>query len=405
MNNIDAFIKEIPKSDLHVHLDGSIRLSTLIDLSRKENRKLPSETVEGLEKLVFKDSYKDLGEYLTCFGYTVPVMQNPENLERIAYEFAIDNQKENVSYVEVRFAPQLHMSSKMNLELVLTSINRGFKRAQQEYNITEAVKSREKLPFIYGIIVCAMRSFGRFSDYYGTFIDAHPFSSDIERFSMCSSELIRGVIQVRDNLGIPIVGFDLAGQEDGFPADDHEKAYRYAHKNFLHKTVHAGEAYGAESIFQALTDLHADRIGHGYYLFDESKIQDRSIVDRKRYINRLIQFMAEKRITIEVCLTSNLQTNPSIIDIKNHNFQKMLDNKLSIAICTDNRTVSKTTVSNELRLAYTNFDISIKNMENILSYGLKRSFFPGNYLKKREYVRSAINIFNKKVEQFGLNKQ
>ena len=136
------------------------------------------------------------------------------------------------------------------------------------------------------------------------------------------------IFELRDNENLPIVGIDLAGQEEGYPPLNFKSAYNYAHKNFLNKTVHAGEAYGAESIFQAITDLYAERIGHGYYLFDVNKIQDKHIDNKNLYIKRLISFISDRRTTIEVCLTSNMQTNPAIKDIKNHTFKEMFENRI-----------------------------------------------------------------------------
>lgn len=395
-------IEKLPKTDLHVHLDGSIRVDTLIELAKKENLQLPADSVEELNKVLFKDNYQNLGEYLTCFGYTVPVMQTPENLERISYEFAMDNINENVCYVEVRFAPQLHINAKMNLKDVLVSVNNGLAKAQSEYNNTKVVKENKKPRFMYGIIVCAMRYFGGFSEYYRKFLDVHPFSTREQCASLASMELVQGVINIRDELNIPIVGFDLAGQEDGYPARDHIAAYQLAHENFLHKTVHAGEAYGAESIFQAITDLHADRIGHGYYLFDVDKITDPEITDKKKFIEKLAQFIAEKRTTIEVCLTSNLQTNPNIGELKNHNFRLMRDAKLSTTFCTDNRTVSKTTVTNEIVKAIDTFNLTISELKDIFSYGFKRSFYHGTYFEKRKYVKEVLDYYDKIMSGFTL---
>ena len=396
------FIRDIPKSDLHVHLDGSLRVPTLIEIARREKIELPSYTEEGLNETVFKPHYASLEEYLTGFAYTVQAMQNPENLERIAYEFALDNQAEGVRYVEVRFAPQLHMGDRMDLETVLTGVNRGMERAEREFNSRPEVKSGEEPRFHYGIIACALRSFGEMSDYYRTFLKAHPFSSPKRIFGLASYELVQGVVEVRDRLGIPLVGCDLAGAEYGYPADDHWKACRYAQKKFLHKTIHAGEAYGAESIFQAITDLYAERIGHGYYLFDEDKITSPEITDKAGYIRDLSRYIADKRITIEVCLTSNLQTNPSIKDISNHRFRKMREARLSTTFCTDNRLVSKTTVSRENSLAVEAFDITPKELKNYTIYGFKRCFFPGDYTEKRTYVRSVIDYYERMEREHGL---
>ncbi|OFZ55945.1 MAG: adenosine deaminase [Bdellovibrionales bacterium RIFOXYC1_FULL_54_43] len=388
------FLKKIPKSDLHVHLDGSVRVGTLAELAKKQKLKLPSYTVDGLNKLLFKDQYESLVDYLQCFGSTIPVMQTPENLERISYEFAQDNINEGVCYVEVRFAPQFHVGKKMDFEKTLQSVSKGMERAQKEYNNNPKVKSGELPPFCFGIIVCAMRAFGRgFSQYFDTFLDAHVYSEPKMIHALASYELAKACVHTRDKLGIPIVGFDLAGAEAGNPAEDHKPAYQFAHKHFLHATVHAGEAYGPESIFQAITDLYADRVGHGYYLFADDKVTDPEIKNPKAYVRQLAQYIADRRITIEVCLTSNLQTNPSIGDISKHQFAKMLEAKLSTTLCTDNRTVSKTSVTKEITLAMKNFNLKGDALKDLLVYGFKRSFFPGTYAEKRKYVRGVIDRY------------
>ena len=165
----------------------------------------------------------------------------------------------------------------------------------------------------------------------------------------------------------------------------------------MHKTVHAGEGFGPESIFQAITELHADRIGHGYFLFDTTKIENPTIKDKEKFVADIAQYIADRRITIEICLTSNLQTNPDVKEIKNHTFGKMLDYHLSTTFCTDNRTVSKTTVTNEIMLALENFKISKKDLRNSIIYGFKRSFFPGRYHDKRAYVRKCLNQYDKVI--------
>lgn len=397
------FIRAIPKTDLHVHLDGSMRISSLIDMAKADGVKLPSETESGLRELVFKDSYANLGEYLHGFSLTCAVLRSPENLERSAYELAIDNQAEGVRYIEVRYAPQLFINHK-NIDMLtsIEAVNNGLLRAQREFNARPSVKSGEEPPFHYGIITCAMRMFGpKFSPYFKTIYDVHQYSSPTDIIKMGAMELAQAVVQIRDQKGIPIVGFDLAGQEAGYPASDFIEAYDYIHRNFIHKTVHAGEAYGAESIFQAITDLHADRIGHGYYLFDVEKVTDPKITDKKAYVEKLASYIAEKRVTLEVCLTSNMQTNPSIKHIQEHSFGKMLDRKISTTICTDNRLISNTTVSREVELAVENFPMDIKEFRDLITYGFKRSFFPGSYAEKRAYVRQVIDYYNKVSQKFG----
>lgn len=389
-------LKLLPKTDLHVHLDGSLRLPTLIDLAKRFGVTLPSYTEEGLHDLVFKDRYADLVEYLRGFTYTCAAMQDPDALERVAYEFMQDNVAEGVRYVEVRFAPQLHLNSRVGWRDVFLAVDRGLRKACDEANAEIARLHLDEPLHAYGIIVCALRAFDSgASEYYSRFLDVHRFMPRKRVYALASVELARASVELRDQLGIPIVGFDLAGQEKGFPAIDHLEAFQFAHRNFMKKTVHAGEAYGPESIFQAITELHADRIGHGYYLFATDMIADPSIEDPEGYVDDLAEYIADRRITVEVCLTSNLQTNPTLTRMEEHNFGLMRKAKLSTTICTDNRLVSNTTVTRELGLALDLFELTLKDLRHILIYGFKRSFYPGTYVEKRAYVRSVIDYYER----------
>jgi len=402
---LKAFIREIPKCDLHVHLGGSIKVKALIEIAQAEGIKLPSYTEEGLYEKVFKDQYTDLPEYINSFSYSIAVMQKPENLERIAYEFAWDNLNEGVCYVEVRFAPQLYVSKSMDIGGVLEAVSKGLDRAKKEYNSGKDIISGGKPKFEYGIIACAMRSVAKgTAEYFDKLFEVHPYLSNPKACSLASNELVNAMVTARDK-GIQVVGFDLAGAEAGYPAKEYRDAYALAHRNFFKKTVHAGEAYGAESIFQAITDLHADRIGHGYYLFSEDMIKDERIKDKAKFIKQLVQYIADRRITIEVCLTSNIQTNPKMKSIKEHSFKKMIDNKLSVSLCTDNRTTSKTTVSKELELAVESFNLTARQLRSCVIYGLKRSFHPGTYQEKRDYVRGIIDYYESVEKKYpGLLK-
>jgi len=395
------FIRKIPKTDVHVHLDGSLRLSTLIELAKEQDVPLPSFTEEGMRELVFKSTYKDLNEYLTGFAWTGRVMQTPENLDRIAYELAWDNFNEGVRYLEVRFAPQLHISASMTFETVMQAVDRGLKRARAEIN---GKMADDEPRFEYGIIVCAMRYFNEhFSDYYRDLIRLHQYSSERDIIQMASLELAKATIRLRDESDVQVVAFDLAGSEHGYPASAHQESFEYVHKHFLKKTVHAGEAYGPESIFQAITKLHADRIGHGLRLFDTDFILSADTDDKDEYIRNLSNFIADNRTTIEVCLTSNMQTSPDLKEVKNHSLGKMLEQNLSVTFCTDNRLVSHTTVTNEINLALANFDIPPKQLKNIIIYGFKRSFFYRPYTEKRKYVRQIINYYEKLESEYALS--
>lgn len=401
MKMTKELIQRLPKSDLHLHLDGSIRLSTLVELAQQERIPLPASTEQGLREKVFKDQYRDLGEYLQGFNYTCQVLQTSTALERVAYELVVDNINEGVRYIEVRFAPQLHLHKELGMIDVLQAVDRGLATARDEFNGRDEVKSGKDIPFEYGLIVCAMRMFDYgYSDYFNRLLDVHQHSDKKLIFSLASQELVRAAVLARNKYKIPIVGFDLAGMEKGYPAEDHKDAYELAHRNFLMKTVHAGEAFGPESIFQAITDLHADRIGHGLHLFNADMIKGRDIKNRQAYINYLAEYIANRRITIEVCLTSNMQTNPEIRDLKDHPFGKMRQAKLSTTFCTDNRTVSRTTVSDEIVKAIEAFDISAKELKDLIVYGFKRSFFRGTYLEKRSYVRRVIDYYEAVEKKF-----
>ena len=393
---------DLPKTDLHVHLDGSLRIPTLIELARgKPGVELPSYTEAGLRETVYKERYSSLGDYLKGFRYTVAVMQTAEALERIAAELAEDNQAEGVRYLEVRFAPQLHVRPGLDAIQVLAAVDRGLRRARDAYNRQPAIAEGREPPFEYGIICCALRMFGGgFSCHYDTLLAAHPFTRPKDVYAMASLDAVRAAVLARDTLGLQMVGFDLAGEESGYPASAHKAAFELAHKHFLKRTVHAGEAYGPESIFQAITDLHADRIGHGTYLLEADQIRDPEIEDRDRYVEKLGNYVADRRITLEVCLTSNLQTNPEMKTLEQHTFSKLRAARISTTLCTDNRLMSNTTVTNELMLAVEHLGLDRHDLKSIVIYGFKRSFWPGDYLSKRQYVRQVIDHYEAVERRF-----
>ena len=253
-----AFIKSIPKTDLHVHLDGSLRLPTLIELAKKTGVSLPAFDEEGLRNTVFKATYANLPEYLAGFAYTVAVLQCAEHVERVAYELALDNLEEGVRYVEVRFAPQLHAHDGFSVEEVVAAVDRGMDRAKREHNASDAVIEDGDIPFEFGIVLCALRSFfPGMSTYYGKLFAVMGYAPRADVFAAASLELARAAEALSHQNGLPVVAFDLAGEEAGYPAEDHREAFQYAHSHFIRKTVHAGEAYGPESIFQAITKCYA----------------------------------------------------------------------------------------------------------------------------------------------------
>jgi adenosine deaminase len=343
---------------------------------------------------VFKKQYADLTEYLRGFAYTCAVMHDAESLERIACELAEDNLAEGVRYIEVRFAPQLHVHDKLSLEQVVRAVSRGLERARSAHNRSAAVRRGDDVPFHFGIIVCALRFFTpQMSPYYERLFRVLSYAPAKHVFATASAELARSAVHLVREQGLPIVAFDLAGAEAGFPAGDHRAAFQYCHSHFLKKTIHAGEAYGPESIFQAITDCYANRIGHGTWLFAHTLIKDPSILDREGYCRQLAEYVASQRITLEVCLTSNTQTHPKMRNLGRHPLRQMLDHELSISLCTDNRLVSHTTVTHEFLQAVRELKLTPRELRNVVLAGFKGAFFPGTYHEKRAFVRQVIDRY------------
>lgn len=396
----EPLLRALPKTDLHCHLDGSLRIPTLVELARERGVKLPSESEEGLRELVFKESYRDLPDYLHGFAYTCAVLTDEEALERVAYELGCDCLAEGVRYLEVRFAPQLHVRPGMDVTRVLAAVDRGLGRVRREHEDSPAVRVQGEPPFRFGLVCCAMRMFtAGFGPYFRDLLEVLPNWPVKEVYGVASLSLARSVIEARDRLGLPIVGFDLAGAEAGHPAHDHTEAYDLCHRHFLKRTVHAGEAYGPESIFEAITHLHADRIGHGTHLYAVDQVED---TDPARYVRQLSEYIADRRILIEVCVTSNMQTMPDLRRVQDHPLGRMIQDRLSVTLCTDNRLMSRTTVTQELQKVTGAFRMDPPELRNMILHGFKRSFFAGSYKEKRAYVRQVIDFYDRVAAAHGL---
>ncbi|MBL7033365.1 MAG: adenosine deaminase, partial [Candidatus Delongbacteria bacterium] len=251
------YIESLPKVELHCHLDGSIRLKTMIELARQNNVDLPSYDPDELKRILrLGQNYKNLEDYLKVFDYTLSVMQGKDELYRTAWELAEDAAAENCRHLEVRYSPILHIKKRLGLTEVMEAVLEGLADAGRRFNIHT------------GVIVCGIRNIN-------------------PETSMRLAELSVAY----KNRGV--VGFDLAGVEHNFPAKDHVEAFYLIHNNNINCTVHAGEAYGPESIHQALHYLNAHRIGHGTRLKEDGD---------------LLNFVNDRRIPIEMCPTSNVQT-------------------------------------------------------------------------------------------------
>jgi len=396
-------ILAVPKSDLHTHLDGSMRVSTLIELAREQGVALPSYEVEGLNEQVFKPVYRDLPEYLAGFRYTCAVLRSFEAMERAAFELAEDAAAQGVRYIEVRFAPQLLVPTGDACVRALKAVGYGLARAARRHNALPAVLQGEDIPFEWSIICCAMRNFTRgMGVYFDNLLDLLPGMAHKDLVSTASLEAVHAAVVARDRHGVPVMGFDLAGEEAGYPAGHHDAAYEEAHRHFLRKTVHAGEAYGPESIYAAIVRCHAERIGHGTFLFDAGRVRGRGVEDKAAYTDALAEYIATMRITIEVCPTSNLQTIPELAgDIRNHPVGRMIEHGMAVAVATDNTLVSHTDLNRELALVSDACALDLAGFKRLVLAGFKGAFYPGRYKDKRLFVRRAAEQFERVAARIG----
>ena len=318
------FLQALPKAELHVHLDGSLRLSTVRELSARHNLGFDFKTDEDVRAVCqVPDDCESLVDYLRVFDITLQLMQEKDELTRIAYELAEDAHLENVRYMEVRYSPLLHLNMGLNYDEIVAAVQEGLDMARRQYGI------------ICGQIICGIRHIST------------------------ESSLDLADLAVRWK-GRGVVGFDLAGAEGGFPAKDHIEAFYKVLNNNINITIHAGEAFGAPSIHQALHYCRAHRIGHGTHLNEDPE---------------LMAWVNDHRIPVEVCLASNLQTK-AIPDYQSHPIRQFMADGLRVTLNTDNRLVSGTTVTNEYRLAVENYDLNEDEVLTLVMNGFKSAFLP-----------------------------
>ncbi|MDE2237206.1 MAG: adenosine deaminase family protein, partial [Elusimicrobia bacterium] len=285
---------------------------------------------------------------------------------------------------------------------IVRAVDKGLAAGAAAHNRSRAVRSGEDVPLRYGIIVCGMRRFKKgMSSYFADILRLMENAPKDEVYAAASLELARAAVELKEE-GLPVVGFDLAGEEAGYPPADHHAAYQHAHNHFLGKTVHAGEAYGPESIWQAITQCHANRIGHGTFLFAHEMIRDGRVADRRRYVESLANYLAAQRIGIEVCVTSNLQTIPSLKSIADHPVRRMIDRGLSVSLCTDNRLVSNTTVTRELSLVCKHASLTPQELKRVVIAGFKGAFFAGPFSDKRRFVQSVAARYARLEAEAGV---
>ena len=370
----DELYLALPKTDLHCHLDGSLRPETVSelaadpairDLASELGYQLPVDTdPEHLRKVLAPGlDCQSLEEYLLPFDIICGVLQTRETLARAAYELAMDAAAENVWYLEVRFAPQRHIHDQLPGVEVIKAVDAGLERAEQE--------TGRKIQT--AILVCAMRNYHEsISNYHRKVRASFPTAVPRELGSACSLEAARVAVEAKRAGVERVVGFDLAGAEENYPPSHHRAAFHYCIDEFLNITVHAGEGYGPASIQEAVTYLNAQRIGHGTRILEEN--------------TGLLHYLRDRRVTVEVCLTSNLQTK-AITSLDEHPFRRFLDEEVRAPLCTDNRMVSDITLTDEYKLAIEHFDMTPKEIRRTVLYGFKAGFLP--YAKRRQLLLAA----------------
>ncbi len=337
-----SFFQQLPKTELHVHLDGSLRLSTLIELADQQGIELPStDPVELKRRLHLGENTGSLVEYLKVFETTLKVMQTEDALVRTARELAEDAAAENVRYMEVRYAPMLHTQHGLRLTTVVEAVLEGLWQAKESHGIES------------NVIICGIRNISP--------------ESSLEMAQLAVAYKGRGV-----------VAFDLAGAEYDHPAKNHLSSFQLVRQNNINVTIHAGEAYGPESIHQAIHDCGAHRIGHGCRLREDG--------DLLHYVN-------DHRIALECCPSSNVQTG-AVRDLASHPIKLYHDLGLRVTVNTDNRLVTDTTVSKELWLTHTQVGLSLDEIKRIILNGFKAAFLP--FHQKQAYVRRM----HKKLRRF-----
>ena len=319
-----SLLRALPKSELHVHLDGSLRPSTVRELAAEYGLPYDFRSDADVEAVcVVGEQCQSLEEYLKVFDITLQLMQRREHLARIAFELAEDAHRENVRYLEVRYSPMLHTREGLGLDEIVAAVGEGLERARRRYGI------------VTGQIICGIRH--------------------IE--PAASLELAELAVRWK---GRGVVAFDLAGAEKDNPAKDHIQAFYTVLNANLPVTIHAGEAFGPASIHQALHYCGANRIGHGTHLAEDPD---------------LMQWVNDHRIPVEVCLASNLQTR-AIPDMASHPIRRFLEEGLRVTLNTDNRLVSGTTLTHEYELAVRHYDLTVDQVCKIVLDGFKSAFLP-----------------------------
>ena len=326
-------LRAAPKALLHDHLDGGLRPLTVVELAKDQRYEgLPTYDPAELGRW-FRASAASgsLSLYLRGFAHTIAVMQTEEAIERVAYECGEDLARDGVVYAEVRYAPVFHITRGLNLEQVVIAVQRGFERAERDHRIT----LRQ--------IICAMRD----------------RSDSLEMAELAVAHRDRGV-----------VGFDIAGEEAGHPPKAHLAAFQLCHRENFSVTIHAGEAFGPPSIWQALQYCGAHRIGHGVRLVEDIAIgEDGKVVK----IGPLAQYVKDKRIPLELCPSSNVDTG-AVPTIGEHPIRHFIAERFRVTVNTDNRLMSHISLSEEFQRLSRVIGLTLADVERLSINAMKSAF-------------------------------
>lgn len=327
-----------PKVVLHDHLDGGLRASTVAELAREVGYAgLPTFDPDELAKWFIADAKgSDLVHYLEGFSHTTALMQTKDQIERVASECALDHARDGVVYAEIRFAPELHTNAALTLNEVVAAVLTGFSRGSEEAKL-------EGHPIVVRTIISAMRQAHR------------------------SEEIAALAISFRDQ---GVCGFDIAGPEDGFPPTEHLRAFHLIQRENFHLTVHAGEAFGLPSLWEAVQFCNAERLGHGVRIVDDIKL-----VDGQHQLGRLASYIRDRRIPLEVCPTSNVHTGAAK-SIATHPIELLRRLRFRVTVNTDNRLMSGITLSSEFEACTQAFAWTLDDMQWFTLNAAKSTFYP-----------------------------
>ena len=329
-------LRLLPKVLLHDHLDGGLRAQTVIELAedigyKKLPRTDPAELAEWFHRGANRGSLK---LYLEGYDHTIAVMQTEEALERVAYETMEDMKKDGVVYLETRFAPIFHTQRGLRTEGIVRAVLRGLERGKQKFGVR------------YGLLLCAMRNMN----------------------PTVSQEIAELAVDFRDH---GVVGVDLAGEEGGYPPKKHVDAFHYIQRENFNITVHAGEAFGRESIWQAIQWCGAHRIGHATRLIEDMKVRDGEVLS----MGTLAQYVLDKRIPLEICLASNVHTG-AVKSVEEHPFGIYYRYRFRVMLNTDGRLMSNLSLTDEYQTAAEIFDLELEDLEKLTINAMKSAFMP-----------------------------